>query len=165
MHINKSTFALAFSFVAIFASCGEKKSEDNEGTDQAAVITDIVERNPMKNAYFGETHVHTAYSLDAYIGGARLRPEDAYRFAMGEEVISHDIKMRINSPLDFCAVTDHAEYLGEMYSMMTPGAPGNDNEATIAIWNANTYEEAMALFIKYVAGNNRGANPTHPEFY
>ena len=42
--------------------------------------------NPMKEAYFGEQHVHTAYSLDAYIGGARLTPDGAYRFAKGEEV-------------------------------------------------------------------------------
>ncbi|MFN9494171.1 MAG: DUF3604 domain-containing protein, partial [Sphingobacteriales bacterium] len=121
--------------------------------------------NPMKEAYFGETHIHTAYSLDAYIGGARLRPEDAYRFAMGEEVESNEVKMKLHVPLDFCAVTDHAEYIGEMYSLMTPGSPGNDHEATTAIRNAKTYEEAMALFIKYVAGNNRGANPQHPEFY
>ena len=39
--------------------------------------------NPFKNAYFGETHVHTAYSLDAYIGGARLMPDDAYRRPVG----------------------------------------------------------------------------------
>ena len=43
--------------------------------------------NPERNAYFGETHVHTSYSLDAYIGGARLTPSDAYRFAKGETVI------------------------------------------------------------------------------
>ena len=35
--------------------------------------------NPLRDAYFGETHVHTAYSLDAYLGGTRLTPSDAYR--------------------------------------------------------------------------------------
>jgi len=73
--------------------------------------------------------------------------------------------MKLRRPLDFCAVTDHAEYIGEMYSMMTPGAPGYDHEATTAIRNADTYETAMGLFTKYVADNNRGANPQHPEFY
>jgi len=38
-------------------------------------------RQSLKEAYFGEQHLHTAYSLDAYIGGARLTPSDAYRFA------------------------------------------------------------------------------------
>ena len=163
--MTRSKIAIVLVFLVTVIGCKETKSDSNEGTAAGEIVADSVARNPMKNAYFGETHVHTAYSLDAYIGGARLRPEDAYRFAMGEEVLSHDIKMRINTPLDFCAVTDHAEYLGEMYSMMTPGAPGNDHEATTAIRNAKTYDEAMSLFIKYVAGNNRGANPTHPEFY
>ncbi len=151
--------------ITLLLACGDNANTTTTSPETGVASVDSVVRNPMKDAYFGETHVHTAYSLDAYIGGARLRPEDAYRFAMGEEVLSHDIKMRINTPLDFCAVTDHAEYLGEMYSMMTPGAPGNDHEATTAIRNAKTYEEAMGLFTKYVAGNNRGAKPTHPEFY
>ncbi len=164
MH-NRLTFAIVLTSMATLLGCGENKSQNTEVPEIARLDTDSIFRNPLKNAYFGETHVHTAYSLDAYIGGARLRPEDAYRFAMGEQVLSHDIKMKINTPLDFCAVTDHAEYLGEMYSMMTTGAPGNDHEATTAIRNAKTYDEAMALFIKYVAGNNRSANPQHPEFY
>ena len=150
----------------LFVNCG-KKSESKESGSVSDVLakTEDVPTNPLKEAYFGETHVHTAYSLDAYIGGARLRPEDALRFAMGEEVSSHDVKMKLHVPLDFCAVTDHAEYIGEMYSMMTPGAKGYDQEATNAIRNAKTYEEAQMLFMKYVAGNNRGAHPQHPEFY
>ena len=45
-----------------------------------------VPENPLKEAYFGETHVHTSYSLDAYIGGARLTPDEAYKFAQGKDV-------------------------------------------------------------------------------
>jgi hypothetical protein len=45
-----------------------------------------VPSNPMKDAYFGEQHIHTAYSLDALIGGTRLTPFDAYRFSKGAEV-------------------------------------------------------------------------------
>lgn len=162
---------LSILAIAIAVSCNNSpdtsSSQSGNSTDSipANAANDSVATNPLKEAYFGETHVHTAYSLDAFIGGARLRPEDAYRFAMGQEVESHDVKIKLHVPLDFCAVTDHAEYIGEMYSMMTPGAPGNDHEATTAIRNAKTYEEAMALFTKYVAGNNRGAKPSHPEFY
>ena len=44
-----------------------------------------VERNPERNAYFGETHVHTSWSFDAYIyGNTKAGPEDAYKFAMGQ---------------------------------------------------------------------------------
>ncbi len=45
----------------------------------ASVQNAIAEPNDLRNAYFGETHMHTAYSLDAYIGGARLLPSAAYR--------------------------------------------------------------------------------------
>ncbi|MGL6269421.1 MAG: DUF3604 domain-containing protein, partial [Chitinophagaceae bacterium] len=166
--MRSSIFAFIFSI--LFVACNN--SENNNvatSTDSTNKIETTaaanIPQNPLKEAYFGETHLHTAYSLDAYIGGARLRPEDAYRFAMGEEVSSHDVKMKLHVPLDFCALTDHAEYIGEMYSMMTPGAPGYDHEATNAIRNAKTYEEAMGLFVKYVAGNNRGAKPQHPEFF
>jgi len=163
---------IPFLFIAsLSVGCSNNSSQKDAGnaTDTTAAIStnaaDNVPRNELKEAYFGETHLHTAYSLDAYIGGARLRPEDAYFFASGGEVTSHDVKMKLQVPLDFCAVTDHAEYIGEMFSMMTPGAPGYDHEATNAIRNAKTYDEAQRLFMKYVAGNNRGANPTHPEFY
>ena len=80
--------------------------------------------NPLKEAYFGEQHLHTAYSLDAYIGGARLMPSDAYRFAKGEEVDVSGVKLKLHAPLDWAAVTDHAEYIGEMYSTMVDGRAG-----------------------------------------
>ncbi|MEI6099335.1 MAG: DUF3604 domain-containing protein [Alphaproteobacteria bacterium] len=59
--------------------------------------------NPLKNAYFGETHVHTSYSLDAYIGGARLTPMDAYSFARGHSVVVNGQVHNIGRPLDFAA--------------------------------------------------------------
>lgn len=78
---------------------------------------DIVVADPAQNAarkaYFGDLHVHTTYSFDAYAFGTLATPYDAYRYARGE-VIKHpagfDIKLR--QPLDFYAVTDHAMFLG-----------------------------------------------------
>ena len=70
--------------------------------------------NPERNAYFGETHIHTSWSFDAYtFGNLKAGPEDAYKFAMGEP-IDHPAgyKIKITRPLDFMAVTDHAEYVG-----------------------------------------------------
>jgi hypothetical protein len=70
--------------------------------------------NPERNAYFGETHIHTSWSFDAYIyGNTKAGPEDAYKFALGQTIkhpAGYDIK--ITKPLDFMAVTDHAEYVG-----------------------------------------------------
>ena len=70
--------------------------------------------NPERNAYFGETHIHTSWSFDAYtFGNLKAGPEDAYKFAMGQP-IDHPAgyKIKITRPLDFMAVTDHAEYVG-----------------------------------------------------
>jgi hypothetical protein len=121
--------------------------------------------NPLKNAYFGETHIHTAYSLDAYIGGARLTPDAAYRFARGEEVEVGVQKFKLHRPLDFAAVTDHAEYIGEMYSTMTAGAPGYDQDLLKQLRGLKTLEEREAWFTEYVVKSNRGTSPQHPPFF
>src|ERR1700704_5213192 len=63
--------------------------------------------------YFGDTHLHTAYSVDAGMLGCRLGPEEAYRFARGEQVTSSTgVPARLQRPLDFLVVSDHAENLG-----------------------------------------------------
>jgi hypothetical protein len=65
------------------------------------------------NVYFGDTHLHTAYSTDAGMVGAILTPEDAFRFARGEQVTSnHGLPVKLIRPLDFLVVADHAENLG-----------------------------------------------------
>ena len=66
------------------------------------------------NVYWGETHLHTAISVDAGTM-TRLGQEDALRFARGEEVVStHGLRAKLSRPLDFVAVTDHAEMYGLM---------------------------------------------------
>jgi hypothetical protein len=124
-----------------------------------------VPENPLKDAYFGETHVHTSYSLDAYIGGARLAPDDAYRFAQGQAVVVNGQEHDIGRPLDWVAVSDHAEFIGEMYSTQVPGAKGGDNPMLEELRNLKTVDEQRAWFVKYVVNNNRGDNPQHPPFY
>ena len=69
---------------------------------------------------FGDLHVHTGLSFDAYISSIRLGPEDAYRYAKGEPIRLPGAdgqpgdEVRINRPLDFAAVTDHGEFLGQV---------------------------------------------------
>jgi len=69
--------------------------------------------NPNKNAYFGDLHVHTSNSFDAYTFGTISSPESAYRYAQGKSILhptGYDIQLR--RPLDFYAVTDHGIFLG-----------------------------------------------------
>lgn len=69
--------------------------------------------NPDRNAYYGDLHVHTANSFDAYSFGTTATPADAYRYAQGE-ALAHPagFEVRLQQPLDFYAVTDHAMFMG-----------------------------------------------------
>jgi Protein of unknown function (DUF3604) len=69
--------------------------------------------NPLKNVYWGDTHVHTQESFDANLLGTLTTIEDAYRFAQGEKLLSPGGEtMQLSRPLDFVAITDHAESFG-----------------------------------------------------
>lgn len=73
---------------------------------------------PTRRPMFGDLHVHSSYSFDSHVSNQRNEPADAYRFAKGEPIILPDadgeqtLRARISRPLDFTAVTDHAEFLG-----------------------------------------------------
>jgi len=81
--------------------------------------------NPQKNAYFGDLHVHTQYSFDAFIFKTRNSPDDAYRYGKGEQIMhAAGYPIRLKGPsLDFMAVTDHAEYMGIVPAMADPDHP------------------------------------------
>jgi hypothetical protein len=86
-------------------------------------------RTPLRSAWFGDTHVHTAYSFDAVSGGIEHGPREAYRFAQGETIVLPPGRMvRLGRPLDFTMVSDHAELFGEVRSCLTPGLPGYDDQ-------------------------------------
>lgn len=128
---------------------------------EAAAVPEL----PLKAAHFGEVHVHTSYSLNTYIGGARLTPSDAYRFARGRTTMINGRPHNIVRPLDSAAVSDHAEFLGEMYSAQVEGAPGHNEQALEDLRNLTEFAEQDAWFKKYAQENMRGANPSHPPFY
>jgi hypothetical protein len=70
-------------------------------------------KNPFRDAYFGETHVHTGWSFDAYIFGNRTGPADAYTYALGKPIKHPEgYTIQLKRPLDWLAVTDHSEYAG-----------------------------------------------------
>lgn len=74
-----------------------------------------------RRAFFGELHLHTSYSFDAYgLSESRTDPDLAYRFARGEAVQYLGKRVQRHEPLDFMAVTDHAEYLGFLNQLDDP---------------------------------------------
>jgi hypothetical protein len=95
------------------------------GVAHAQSVSGTRAGNPQRNAYFGDLHVHTKYSFDAYIFNVRATPDDAYRYAKGESIRhagGYDVRLT-DAPLDFLAVTDHSEYLGVLPAMHDPNHP------------------------------------------
>ena len=113
-------------------------------------------------ALFGDTHLHTANSGDAFMAGNTLSPEQAYRFARGEEVVSSTgIPIRLSRPLDFLVIADHAEGLGIMYQVAEAN-PILTKDPTIAQWSKNlngTPEERALSMTEVVKAQAGGTLP------
>jgi hypothetical protein len=122
---------------------------------------------PHRDAYFGDLHVHTAYSLDAFLVGAANNPDAAYEFGKGEEkpIVVGGHMMRLTAPLDFMAVTDHSEWMAEMEAILDPGFDASDPEAQALLdvhRKANTapggdYEHSIATVMQGMVS----PQPTH----
>ena len=123
-------------------------------------------RNFPTQVYWGDTHLHTGMSMDAGAFGARLTPEDAYRFARGEELTSSTgLRVKLSRPLDFLVVADHAENLG-----LTFGLEENNKAILGTKWGrgladlfAAKTEEALAKSYLYWASTFADSEkPTDP---
>ena len=81
-------------------------------------------RNFPTRPFFGDTHLHTSFSLDAGAFGCRLTPRDAYRFGKGEEIMaSTGQRVKLSRPLDFIVVSDHSDGFG-FFPQLIGGDPG-----------------------------------------
>ncbi len=107
----------------VFAmSCAAQGITTDIGTIDKSALDRIEQKRPYSpytgrdfpaRPLFGDTHVHTSFSMDAGAFGARLGPRDAYRFAKGEELTaSSGQPVRLSRPLDFLVVTDHSDNMG-----------------------------------------------------
>jgi hypothetical protein len=112
---------------------------------------------------FGDTHLHTAYSADAGLVGATLGPDDAYRFAKGEEVISNmGVPARLQRPLDFLVVTDHAENLGLPAALEEDSPVLKENEwgREIAdVFSPRTVDARIAAYEQWMSATYEGVDP------
>jgi Protein of unknown function (DUF3604) len=115
--------AMAVCAAALLAACGPQAPPTTAQQQPAAAGRPAP--NPLNNAYFGDLHLHTRNSFDAYIFNVRASPDEAFTYAKGG-TIKHatGLDMKMNSgPLDFLAITDHSEYLGVLPAINTPGDP------------------------------------------
>ncbi len=109
--------ALPLCGLATLATLEARLSDQIAEPAVPAYESDKPAPNPLRNAYFGELHLHTAVSLDANIFDTDGGPRSAYRFARGGEITlpGSGVKKRLEAPLDFAAVTDHAEGMGMLH--------------------------------------------------
>jgi hypothetical protein len=117
----------AGSLASLLIGCGERSAPPEApapAEPEAQSQADISPPKGEPRALFGELHVHSRNSFDAFTFGVRQSPEDAYRYARGE-AIDHisGVKIQIAKPLDFMAVTDHAEYMGLIRLLSVPEGP------------------------------------------
>jgi hypothetical protein len=116
-----SAAMLAAVLLAGPASAAEEATTDIGTLDKASAegafkkppYSPYAGRNFPTRPFFGDTHVHTAFSMDAGAFGCRLSPRDAYRFGRGEEVTaSSGQQVKLSRPLDFIVVADHSDNMG-----------------------------------------------------
>ncbi len=153
---------LILAMLFALAAC----SNDSEETTPAGEVTDpagepsssapavapepevvLPPGNPDRNAYFGDLHVHTNYSFDAYVFGTRATPDDAYRFARGE-ALEHPagFTMQLREPLDFYSVTDHAFFLGVLKAMADPSSEISKHPDAKKLTQHETVADRAAAF-------------------
>ena len=150
---NKASVTLfaAVTLALSLCACSTKNAEapattqqsDKSQSTQAAAPRPA--RNPLKNAYFGDLHLHTGYSMDAFAFGTRTTPEDSYKYAMGETVDYMGKPQKRIAPLDFLAVTDHAEYLGVVRDTIDPNGPFAKSEWYTMMTNPDPAVSASRL--------------------
>lgn len=132
-------------------------------TQPAATRAPCAEHDPLRRAWFGDLHVHTAYSMDARSRDMLGTPEDAYRFARGEAIGLGPFDgqrvgqrtVRLDMPLDFAAVTDHAEWIGEITVCTEPDSPAYSSQECRAFRGE---AEAVNSIATLIAGPRRMIN-------
>ncbi len=118
--------AVATIFGSLLAGCSQNTPAPAAAPPPPPpAASDRPPANPERNAYFGNVHVHTGWSFDAFTNGSKTTPMDAYAWAQGKEITNSGVggKIQIQTPLDFYMVSDHAEFMGVFNQMANPDSP------------------------------------------
>jgi len=145
----KSILCLAVLLAVSSGAFAQEFSFDKEGVSKGFKkpgYSPYAGRSFPTRVYWGDTHLHTALSGDAFGFGNKLTDEDAFRFARGEEITSAGgIRVQLSRPLDFLVVADHAEALGAMIEVYK----GNSTlmgSSQLRTWNRSLNEGGEAAF-------------------
>ncbi len=122
------------------ASTGASAQDAPGPSDTKANYSPYPTKDFPNRVYFGDTHLHTSYSTDAGMVGNSLSPEQAYRFARGEQVTSSTgLPARLQRPYDFLVVSDHSENLG-----LAPAIAASDPELLKSEWGRKVHDLVKA---------------------
>jgi len=131
----------------------------SEASHNTPDYSPFVDRNIPDNIYWGDTHLHTSLSVDAGFFGNKLGPEQAYRFARGEEVVaSRGERVKLIRPLDFLVIADHALYYGLPVQLATSD-PILLADPIGKRWHKlynGTQEESMQAFYEVIQSGTKG---------
>ena len=142
--------------------------------DNASAVTDEFGRcadfDPLRQVYWGDTHIHTELSFDANMQGTRTTQDDAYAFARGEPIALQPYDedgtptrmAAIDRPLDFVMLSDHAEFIGTLKVCNQPGSPGYDAQQCVDYRAAQQFD-AMPDFVRDVFVRINGLLNLPPE--
>ncbi len=104
---------LLASTQALASDGGAPNNEVLEGLYPGPTYSPYAQRSFPSRVYWGDTHLHTSLSLDAGLFGNTLGPDEAWRFARGEEVVSSTgLPVKLGRPLDWMVLTDHTDLMG-----------------------------------------------------
>ena len=163
----KNYIQLLFSFLlltstSLFAQDPLPDKEGLKGAFPARPYSPPAGRDFPMQVFWGDTHVHTAMSMDAGSFGARLSPEDAYRFARGEELISSTGQpVKLIRPLDFLVVADHSDNMG-FFPRLFEGDPEFLADPTGRRWYDMIQEggeKGVEVAVEVIIGFSQGTFP------
>ncbi len=161
--IERSGTAFVAALVGLLVACGASEPPAAEApaeppvaeTAPAAPAPEPAAAEPGpagRTALYGAVHVHTGYSFDAFTNGTVSRPGDAYRWAKGEAIQGNaaGLEMQLRTPLDFYAVSDHAEMMGVFPRMEDPESPLSQHPmaARVLSDDSNTAMQAFAEILR-----------------
>ncbi len=137
-HVLSALLATTMLYGLAFQATAQDFGDQIVGNVSKPSYSPYAGRNFPTVPLWGDTHLHTALSLDARAAGVILTHDDAYRFAKGEEITtSNGMRAKIGQPLDWLVVTDHSDAMGAMNEVVA-GNPLLLQDATVRDWSVST---------------------------